>query len=117
MNGSLFSKIIQFPSTTNYELKKLDLSDTIAGYPCKAISLENQEEMHIIYYNETIKVSAHEKLKVLRGSMFEFLEATNGAFPLSVITSSSRKYFRVKEATSVIHKELSDEEFSISTKK
>lgn len=116
INGIYITKTI-YPTDSEYEVKHLDLIDTIAGYPCKAVVLENFNAMHIIYYNDSIKIPLKVNKKLLNVIQFKALNFTNGAFPLSIVSSKSRKYFQITEAISIIHRELLDEEFSISKKK
>ncbi|MES2764761.1 MAG: DUF4412 domain-containing protein [Bacteroidota bacterium] len=100
-------------TSTLSTVMKLDTKETIAGYECESIRIENDNSSTIYYFNPSIKTDSKKFEKHSFGSWNQYLEATNGALPLKfILTNKKNGYVWTSTAIEVSTLELKPADFT-----
>ena len=99
-------------TSQKYMIRKLDKTETILGYKCRAIQVETDETSTVYYYSPLLRINPKGFSKHNFGDWNRYLEATDGALSLKyVITNLKKGYVWTIQATKITKMQLGAGDF------
>jgi hypothetical protein len=102
------------PTSQKFIITKLNKTEKVAGYECKAIQIETDEATTIYYFSPKIKTDKNVFQKHSFGEWNKYLEATDGALALKyIMTNKKQGFVWTSSATEISRIELTDKDFAL----
>jgi len=102
------------PTSQKFTITKLETTEKIAGYACKAIQIETDEAITIYYFSPQIKTDKNVFAKHSFGEWNKYLEATDGALALKyIMTNKKQGFIWTSTATEIAKLKLTAKDFSL----
>jgi hypothetical protein len=94
-------------------VQPLSITDTVIGYPCKAVQVSSPADTTVYFYSDAIKTDTASFMKHNLNNWNVFLRASGGALPLKTVSKNAKKgYIWTSVATNVTKSDLSDQDFT-----
>jgi len=100
-------------TSQKFDVTRLDKTEKVAGYDCKAIQIETDEATTIYFYSPQIKTDKRVFAKHSFGEWNKYLEATDGALALKyIMTNKKYGYIWTSTATEISKMKFTSKDFS-----
>lgn len=99
-------------TSQKFKVKKLDITEPVAGYECKAFQVETDNATTIYYYSPKLKINISPFLKHNFGEWNKYLKEAEGAMSLKfVMTNHQNGFVWTAVATEVTQQNFKSADF------
>ena len=104
-------------TSEKFNVTRIDKTEKVAGYDCKAIQIETDEAVTIYFYSPQVKTDKKVFARHSFGEWNKYLEETDGALALKyIMTNKKYGYIWTSTATEISKLRLTAKDFSLPEK-